>query len=72
MVWHTGADNHGLATVRGRFPAEKLRVLVMTNNTGATESTATLLIEGKVTTFPANAARKLVEQLERLYFARES
>jgi hypothetical protein len=70
LVWHTGADNHGLATILDRFPAEKLTVLVMTNNTGTTDSTATLLIEGKVTTFPATAARKLVEQIENLYFGR--
>jgi hypothetical protein len=40
----------------------------MTNNVSSIDSTATLLIEGKVTTFPANAARNLVERVERLYF----
>ncbi len=72
LIWHTGAfADAGFASVFDRFPEEQLTVILMTNNTGLTESTATLLIEGKVTTFPANAARKAVEVVERLYFDRE-
>ena len=72
LIWHTGGGGpEGFAAIFDRFPEEELTVLVMTNNTGLTDSTATLMIEGKATTFPANAARKLVEQIEKLYFGRE-
>jgi CubicO group peptidase (beta-lactamase class C family) len=71
LVWHTGNFGPaGFAAIFDRFPEEKLAFIVMTNATGSTGSTATLLIEGKKTTFPANAARKLVEEIERLYFGR--
>ena len=71
LIWHTGGGGpEGFATIFDRFPEEELTVVAMTNNTGPTDSNATLLIEGKTTTFPANAARKLVEQVERLYFGR--
>ena len=53
------------------FLEEQLTVVVMTNNTGPTGSVATLQIEGKETTFAANAARKLVEEVEKLYFDRD-
>ena len=43
-------------------------VILMTNNTGLTNSTATLVIGGRETTFPANSARKVVEYVENLYF----
>jgi hypothetical protein len=42
----------------------------MTNNAGLVDYMATLVVEGKPVTFPANAARKLVEEVERLYFGR--
>jgi len=51
-----------------RFPNEDLTVIVLTNNTGLTASTATLTIGGRPTTFPANAAREVVERVENLYF----
>jgi hypothetical protein len=41
----------------------------LTNNLGLINYKATLVIEGKETTFQANAARKLVEQIESLYFS---
>jgi len=69
LVWHTGNDaDAGFASIFDRFPEEQLTVVAMTNNTGVTGSTATLLVEGKVQTFPANAMRKVVEEVERLYF----
>jgi len=72
LIWHTGGGGlEGFATIFDRFPEAQLTVVVMTNNTGPTEAMATLLIEGKMTTFPANAARKLVERVERLYFGGE-
>ena len=46
-------------------------VVAMTNNTGPTDYRATLVIEGKETTFQANASRRLVEEVERLYFGRD-
>jgi CubicO group peptidase (beta-lactamase class C family) len=71
LIWHTGAgDGMGFAAIFDRFPDDDLTVVVMTNTIGPTDATATLQIEGKVTTFPANAARKLVEQIEPLYFGR--
>jgi len=70
LVWHTGNDpSGGYASIVDRFPEEDLTVIVLTNNTGFTRSTATLVIGGKVTTFPANAARNVVERLEALYFS---
>jgi hypothetical protein len=50
------------------FPDEDLTLIVLTNNTGLTRTTATLSVEGKVVSFPANAAREAVEQVESLYF----
>jgi CubicO group peptidase (beta-lactamase class C family) len=71
LVWHTGAFGPGgFASVFDRFPEEKLAFIVMANATGPTGSTATLVIEGKEITFPANAARKVIEEVERLYFGR--
>jgi CubicO group peptidase (beta-lactamase class C family) len=69
MIWHTG-NGGGFASIFERFPEDDVTLVLMTNNTSPTDSTATLLIEGKVTTFPANAARKVVEEVERLYFGR--
>ena len=72
LIWHTGNDEPaGFAAIFDRFPEEQLTVIAMTNNTGVTGSTATLLIEGKMQTFPANAMRKAVEEVERLYFGRD-
>jgi len=71
LVWHTGNFfQAGLASIFDRFPEDDLTVVAMTNNVGLTKSTATLTIEGKPTTFPANAMRKTVEEVERLYFGR--
>jgi hypothetical protein len=69
LIWHTG-NGFTHAAIFDRFPDDDLTVLVMTNNTSPTAATATLLIEGKATTFPANAARKLLDQVEQLYFDR--
>ena len=69
LIWHTGAML-GFAAILDRFPEEQLTVVAMTNNSAPTEYRATLVIEGKEATFQANAARKLVEDLERLYFGR--
>jgi D-alanyl-D-alanine carboxypeptidase len=69
LIWHTG-NGFSHAAIFDRFPDDDLTVVVMTNNTSPTAATATLLIEGKVTTFPANAARKLLDQVEQLYFDR--
>lgn len=72
LIWHTGNDGAGgFASIFDRFPEDALTVIAMTNNTGLTGSKATLLVEGKIQTFPANAMRKAVEQVERLYFGRE-
>jgi D-alanyl-D-alanine carboxypeptidase len=70
LIWHTG-NGGGFASIFDRFPDDDITVVLMTNNVSPTASTATLLIEGQVTTFPANAARKVVEQVEKLYFGRE-
>ena len=70
LIYHTGNDGAGHASIFDRFPEEQLTVVVMTNNTGVTDSTATLMIDGKPLTFQANAARKVVEEVERLYFGR--
>jgi CubicO group peptidase (beta-lactamase class C family) len=69
LIWHTG-NGSGHAAIFDYFPDDDVTVVMMTNNTSSTDAEATLLIEGKVTTFPANAARKLVEEVERLYFGR--
>ncbi len=71
LIWHTGGGGpEAFAAIFDRFPEEQLTVVLMTNNTGPTSSTATLLIDGKIATFPANAGRKLVEKVEQLYFGR--
>ena len=70
LIWHTGLLA-GFGAILDRFPEEQLTVVAMTNNTRPTGSTATLVIEGKETTFQANASRKLVEEVERLYFGRD-
>lgn len=69
LIWHTGLLP-GFGAILDRFPEELLTVVAMTNDTAPTGSTATLVIEGKETTFQANASRKLVEEVERLYFGR--
>ncbi|MDE2477029.1 MAG: beta-lactamase family protein [Alphaproteobacteria bacterium] len=71
LIWHTGNSPDGFASIFDRFPDDELTVVAMTNAESPTHSKATLLIEGKVQTFPANAMRKAVEQVERLYFGRE-
>lgn len=69
LIWHTGAyPTAGHASLLDSFPQEHLTVVALTNNTGLTDATATLTIGGKLTTFPANATRKLVEDVESLYF----
>ncbi len=69
LVWHTGNDQDaGFASILDRFPVEGLTVIVLTNNIGLTHSTATLTVAGESTTFPANAAREVVERVESLYF----
>jgi CubicO group peptidase (beta-lactamase class C family) len=70
LIWHTG-NGWNLTTIFDRFPVEQLTIVSMSNDGTPTASTATLLIDGKVQTFPANAMRKLVEHVERLYFGRE-
>jgi D-alanyl-D-alanine carboxypeptidase len=71
LVWHTGSfDPAGFASILDRFPNEKLTFIVLTNALSKTDTTATLVIEGKETTFPADAARKLLEAVETLYFGR--
>ena len=70
LVWHTGSfGDAGFASILDRFPDEKLTFIVLTNALAQTNSTATLLIEGKETTFPVNAARKMLEAVEALYFS---
>ncbi len=69
LIWHTGNFTEaGFAAIFDYFPDEALTVILMTNNTGLTNSTATLVIGGRETTFPANSARKVVEYVENLYF----
>jgi CubicO group peptidase (beta-lactamase class C family) len=69
LFWHTGNNpGAGYASIIDQFPDDDLTIIVLTNNTGITASTATLMIEGKKTTFPANAARETVEEVENLYF----
>ena len=72
LIWHTGSAGviGGFAAILDYFPDDDLSVIVMTNNAGLTDYMATLIVEGKPVTFPANAARKLVEEVERLYFGR--
>jgi len=69
LRWHTGSDSSAaFASIVDSFPDEGLTVVALTNNTGLTHSTATLVVGGKSTTFPATAAREVVEQVESLYF----
>jgi CubicO group peptidase (beta-lactamase class C family) len=69
LMWHTGSYGPaGFASIIDRFPDERLAFIVLTNALSRTGSTATMVIEGKETTFPANAARKLLEAVEALYF----
>jgi D-alanyl-D-alanine carboxypeptidase len=69
LVWHTGSFGQaGFASVLDRFPDEKTTFIVLSNALATTGSTATLVIEGKETTFPAIAARKLLDVVEALYF----
>lgn len=70
LIWHTGNGNN-FTSIFDRFQVEQLTVIAMSNVNVPTGQTATLLIEGKMQTFPANAMRKLVENLERLYFGRD-
>jgi CubicO group peptidase (beta-lactamase class C family) len=72
LIWHTG--NYyvaGFAAIFDRFPDDGITAVVMTNNTGLTNETATMMIGGQLTTFQANAARKLLERVEQLYFGRK-
>ena len=72
LIWHTGSGGPtgGFGSIYDRFPEEELTVIAMTNNSGLIDFQATLVVDGKPLTFPANAARKLVEEVERLYFGR--
>ena len=66
LIWHTGNfASAGFASIFDRFPEEERTVVAMTNNTGLIDHKATLLIEGQETTCQANAARKVVEEVER-------
>ena len=72
LIWHTGNNPAaGFASIFDRFPGDALTVIAMTNAEGRSDSKVTLLIEGKVQTFPAGPMRKAVEEVERLYFGRE-
>ncbi len=69
LRWHTGNDpSASFASIVDDFPAEDLTVIALTNNTGVTDATSTLTIDGKQSKFPATAARKAVDQIESLYF----
>jgi len=67
LIWHTG-NGDNFTAIFDRFPVEQLTLVGMSNVNVPTGQTATLLIEGRMQTFPANAMRKLVEKVERLYF----
>jgi CubicO group peptidase (beta-lactamase class C family) len=73
LIWHTGnaGPRGGFAAIYDLYPAENLTVVVFTNNPSVIDYKATLVVGGQPLTFEANAARKLVEQVERLYFGRE-
>jgi CubicO group peptidase (beta-lactamase class C family) len=69
LVWHTGNDQAaGFAAITDYFPGDEVAVIALSNNTGLTSATATLVIAGKPVTFPATAMRELVEGAEHLYF----
>jgi CubicO group peptidase (beta-lactamase class C family) len=69
LIWHSGNyESAGTASILDYFPEEGLTVIVLTNNTGLTPFMATLVVGGQVITFPANAARKLIDEVEKLYY----
>jgi len=69
LIWHTGAyPTAGFVSLLDSFPDDGVTVIALSNNSGLTDASATLTIGGKPTTFPANATRKLVDEIEGLYF----
>jgi hypothetical protein len=45
-------------------------VVVLTNNPSLIDYTATMTVGGQPLTFQGNAARKVTDQVEQLYFGR--
>jgi CubicO group peptidase (beta-lactamase class C family) len=67
LIWHSG-NIPGFASVLDQFPEEELIVIVLTNNTGLTGTLTTLTVGRQEVRFVANAARKLIDEVEKLYF----
>lgn len=72
LIWHTGnAGPHGgFAAIFNRFPEDHVTVVVLTNNPSLIDYTATMTVGGQPLTFQGNAARKVTDQVEQLYFGR--
>ncbi|HZO55343.1 MAG TPA: serine hydrolase domain-containing protein [Bryobacteraceae bacterium] len=70
MFWNAGnLTPAGFASVLDYFPDDDVTAVVLTNNTGLTQSKATLAVgDGREVEIGAYAARKLLEQIEQLYF----
>lgn len=72
MIWHTGnaGPRGGFAAIFDRFPEDHLTVVVLTNNPSLIDYQATMVVGGQPLTFQGNAARKVNDRVEQLYFGR--
>ena len=72
LIWHTGnaGPRGGFAAIFDRFAEDHLTVVVLTNNPSFIDYNATMVVGGQPLTFQANAARKVTDQVEQLYFGR--
>jgi D-alanyl-D-alanine carboxypeptidase len=72
LIWHTGnaGPRGGFAAIFDRFPEDNLTVVVLTNNPSLIDYMATTIVGGQPLTFQGNAARKVTDQVEHLYFGR--
>jgi len=72
LIWHTGnaGPRGGFAAIFNRFPEDNVTVVVLTNNPSLIDYTATMTVGGQPLTFQGNAARKVTDQVEQLYFGR--
>ena len=73
LIWHTGnaGPRGGFAAIFDRFPEDHLTVVVLTNNPILIDYQATMVVGGQSLTFQGNAARKVNDRVEELYFGRE-
>ncbi|MEO1150464.1 MAG: serine hydrolase domain-containing protein [Pseudomonadota bacterium] len=69
LIWHSGNDpSAGFASIVEYYPEYDLAIAVLSNDTRTIGETATLRIGDSDRTFPANGARKVINEISRAFF----